>query len=85
MLPLSPLLEIAAVFEFGRQKYGFESWRKGFAWLRIISACLRHIWAWVGGEDLDPESGLPHLAHAAANLLFLLEYQAAGIGDDDRP
>ena len=38
-----------------------------------MDACLRHINLHRRGEEVDPESGLPHLAHAVACLMFLLE------------
>jgi hypothetical protein len=40
---------------------------------RYYAAALRHLPAWRGGEELDPESGLTHLAHALANAAFLME------------
>jgi len=46
---------------------------------------LRHLTAWWAGEDLDPESGLHHLAHAACCLMFLLEYTQTHTELDDRP
>ena len=36
------------------------------------------------GEDLDPESKLPHLAHAICCFLMLLESQLNEYGTDDR-
>jgi hypothetical protein len=36
------------------------------------------------GEAIDPESGLPHLAHALTSLAFLVECDALGLGEDDR-
>jgi hypothetical protein len=41
--------------------------------------------AWNDGESVDPETGISHLAHAACNLLFLLDYEARNMVDfDDR-
>jgi hypothetical protein len=39
---------------------------------RYLKAMIRHIVAFCSGEINDPESGLPHLAHAGCCLLFLL-------------
>lgn len=33
----------------------------------------RHLWAYRRGEVSDPESGLPHLAHAMCCLMFMAE------------
>ena len=45
---------------------------------------LRHILAWKRGETNDPESGLPHLAHAGWNCIALMHYGRYGLGEDDR-
>jgi len=42
------------------------------------------LFAWWRGQDLDPETGLSHLAHAGCCLVFLMEYQRNGWGTDDR-
>jgi hypothetical protein len=33
---------------------------------------MRHVTDWWDGEKNDKGSGLPHLAHAACDILFLL-------------
>lgn len=77
-------MEVSKVLTFGKDKYGAHNWRNGLHWSRISSAMLRHIFAWLGGEDRDPESGLNHLAHAACGTLMLLEYVITKSGEDDR-
>lgn len=61
---------VAAVMTFGKRKYAANNWRKGLEVTRTISASLRHIFAYLRGEDTDPESGLSHLYHAACGLQF---------------
>lgn len=67
------LLDVAAVLTFGAAKYGPNNWQ-GLTDFddRYYAAILRHVFALGTGEEIDPESGLPHLAHAACGLLFLL-------------
>ncbi len=84
MLPYSSLTQIVLVMEFGKKKYGRDNWRKGMNWTRLSSAALRHLFAWIGGEDKDPESELSHLAHAGCNILFLLEFLLTKPELDDR-
>lgn len=84
LLPFDSLEEVAKVFTFGANKYGDRNWELGFNYGRIIASTLRHIFAFCRGEDLDPETGLRHLAHAACNVLFLLTFQLRGTGTDDR-
>lgn len=40
---------------------------------------------WQRGEDIDPESGQPHLAHAMCNLRMLTLYTKNFPEGDDRP
>lgn len=84
-LPWKALTEVSKVLTFGANKYSPYNWQKGFNWSRIESACKRHIIAWQSGEELDPETGLSHLAHAVCNLLFLVHFEVTNIGEDDRP
>jgi hypothetical protein len=74
LLPTAPLEAIARVLDFGAAKYAPNNWRKGLAYSRVYGAVLRHLWAWWRGEDNDRETGLPHLAHAGCEILFLLDY-----------
>lgn len=78
------LEEIAHAFAFGARKYGRYNYRKGMAWTRIAGGALRHINAWVWGENKDPESGLSHLAHAGACVFMLLDYEHNNLGEDNR-
>lgn len=86
LLPIRPLEAIGEVLTFGAKKYSERNWEKGFSWSRPFGACLRHLFAFWRGEKYDPETGLPHLAHAACCVLFLLEFsEYSGAGKDDRP
>lgn len=85
LLPPLALTEIAKVRAYGAAKYAPWDWTLGRAWTDYLDAVQRHLLAWQAGEDRDPESGLPHLAHAACGLMFLLEFAATGAGEDNRP
>ncbi len=84
LLPFAALEEVALVLQLGAKKYAAHNWLKGMAWSRLLGSALRHIFSWARGEKLDPEFGRPHLAHAACCILFLIEYELAGLGTDDR-
>ena len=74
LLPTRAVTAIVKVLTFGAMKYGDENWRLVAAGRRrYLAAAYRHIIAWQQGEKLDPESGQPHLAHAACCILFLAE------------
>ena len=84
LLPFESLEEIAKVLDFGSQKYSDWNWTKGFKWSRLYSSTLRHLFAHMRGENKDPETGLSHLAHAGANVLFLIYHELHRVGEDDR-
>ena len=84
LVPAGAQLEIAKVFTFGAKKYADHNWRKGFNWGRLIASLERHIAAFKEGEDNDPESGMPHMAHAGCCVMMLLEHQLKNYGTDDR-
>jgi len=84
LVPSALILEAAKVLTFGAQKYGSHNWTKGLPWLQPYASAMRHLLAWHRGEDLDSESGLPHLAHAIVNLAMLLHYSKYKIGRDNR-
>ena len=83
---LSPIAmnEIAKVLTFGAKKYADNNWRKGIKWSRVLGASLRHLLAYMGGENKDPESGLSHLSHLGCCVMFLLEYEVTHTELDDR-
>lgn len=75
LVPYEAKAALAAVYEYGAQKYYRDSWRsitpdqaKEF----MSDAAERHLSKHNSGEIVDPESGLPHLAQAAWNCLTLL-------------
>lgn len=78
------LIEIAKVLTFGAKKYEAHNWRKGLMWSRLIGAALRHLFSFASGENLDPETGLSHIAHASCCLMFLLNYTVTKPELDDR-
>ena len=77
-LPFAQLEIIARVLDHGEVKYGRDNWKKG-NFMRYASACLRHLFARLKGERNDPESGLPHLAHAACCILFMMWFDDGDI------
>ncbi len=84
LLPFRALEDVGLALTYGANKYDDNNWRKGFAYSRLSGAALRHLFAWCRCEDIDEESGLPHLAMCIASLLFLLETIKTGTGTDDR-
>lgn len=64
--------EMVRVMTWGATKYEDFGWKTiPHAKERYTAALRRHLAAWRMGEKLDPESGLPHLAHMACCAHFL--------------
>lgn len=85
LLPWDALWVVARIFGFGASKYAERNWENGLKWSSSKAAMDRHMALWWAGEDKDPESGLPHIAHVAWHGLVLLSHVLRGIGTDDRP
>lgn len=84
-VPPEGLRAVAKVRYAGYLKYkDYNDYRKGMEVSRNASCAMRHIMAFMDGEDLDPESKEPHLAHACCRLMFILQNQKDGTAIDDR-
>jgi hypothetical protein len=87
LLPPFALEETVKVLTFGAQKYERGNWQKvPDSKRRYFDAMQRHVWAWQMGEELDPESGIHHLAHAMCCLMFLYEHDiiySVNVNDDN--
>ncbi len=67
--------EVAQVLTFGASKYSANSWQDiPDALPRYIAALRRHLNAIQQGEVIDPDSGLPHHAHASCNMMFISHF-----------
>ena len=68
----------AKILKFGEKKYGRLNYRNpnpGFE-QRLIAAALRHLLQHTDGQELDAESGEPHLAHALSDLMLIFDRRA---------
>ncbi len=67
------VIQVGEVTTFGAVKYTPNGWKSvENAEERYLDAAYRHMLA-SAIEECDPESGLRHLAHAAWNILAVLE------------
>lgn len=84
LIPWGAFDEIARVFARGAIKYEVHNWAKGYDYSLSIGALFRHVSLFSQGQDLDDETGLQHMAHAAFHCLALIHYLQNGVGNDDR-
>lgn len=74
LVPPELSVEVAKVLGFGAKKYARGQWMRGMSFSEVADALERHLRAWQAGEDIDPDSGLPHLAHIGCCTAFLLHF-----------
>lgn len=86
LVPASFKAYTAMALAEGAMKYGAWNWRAaGVRSSVYVSALNRHIDKWFNGEEFDPETGVPHLANAAACLAVLIDSKTQMNLTDDRP
>jgi hypothetical protein len=72
-------------YAVGAAKYEENNWRKGMSWSRCYASAVRHLLAFWRGEEIDAETGTPHVIAAAWNMAALHWYGLHNAGTDDRP
>ena len=85
LLPPEALDALADHFRKGSEKYAARNWERGMAWCKCFASLMRHGWAWMRGEDIDPETGSHHMIAVAWNAMAIYTYWKRDIGADDRP
>lgn len=85
-VPSPVIAEVGLAMLEGALKYGRHNYRAIGARTSVYyDACLRHLSAYWEGQDIDPDSGLPHIIKAIACLVVLRDSQLMGNSVDDRP
>lgn len=73
-VPPVALVELAKAMQDGARKYGRFNWREtGVSRADYYSAIMRHLLAWMQGEDVAADSGVSHLGHIMANCAIMLD------------
>lgn len=86
LLPDTARVAGAMAMHEGAQKYGRYNYRAvGVRASVYHDALMRHMTAWWNGEDIDPDSGLPHTWKALACIAILIDSAACDMLTDDRP
>lgn len=86
LIPGPALVLMAEAFADGARKYGPANWRiDPVTTSTYVNAAFRHILAYYDGETNASDSGCHHLAHAADCLAILMDAEAQGTLNDDRP
>lgn len=84
LIPVEALEIMARLYGFGAEKYAAHNWRKGYEWSKSYDSLQRHANAFWRGEDIDAETGLPHLAGVAFHAFTLMIFMEEHPEFDDR-
>ena len=85
LCPPALIWAVTAIREYGCRKYHDPDNWKRVEPQRYKDAAYRHWLAYINGDTLDEESGLPHLWHCACNLAFLIALEDEQNGLDSHP
>ena len=86
LVPPSLIFAVGEVLKKGAEKYEPRNWQRGMSWSTVYGCLMRHVLKWASPfhSDIDEETGLNHLYHAAANVAMLIEYSVTCPELDDR-
>src|SRR3954466_2590210 len=85
-VPVTSLLHLMAAMADGAKKYGPYNWRdKDVSASIYYDAAMRHLMAWIDGEDFAEDSGVHHLGGVMACCAIILDAEAQGTLNDNRP
>lgn len=85
-IPPIALLHCGRGMDDGMVKYGLMNWREHEVSASVYyNAAFRHMAAWYEGEQEASDSGVHHLGHVMACCAILLDAEAQGKLNDDRP
>lgn len=85
-VPSAVVMELGVAMLEGSRKYGRHNYRvAGVRASVYYDAADRHLKAWWEGQDIDPDSGLSHIAKAMATLAVLRDAMMNDMVTDDRP
>jgi Domain of unknown function (DUF5664) len=81
-----PLKKLAEHLGRGAAKYGDRNWERGYPWSLSYAALQRHLNAFWGGENYDPEfPDSHHLDAAMFHVMALRDFAQKFPEYDDRP
>lgn len=86
LVPPAAIIYLSEAFREGDVKYGAYNWRREKVQLLCyIDAIMRHALAIIDGEDIDPESGKPHISGILASAAVIADARETGNLIDNRP
>ena len=84
LIPPAAIAALARHYGVGAEKYNDHNYMKGYEWGKSYAALLRHLNQFWSGQDIDEETGTPHVICAAWHCFALHEFMREHPGYDDR-
>ena len=84
LVDFKSLESMVEVLEHGCIKYSPHNWKKGMPVSEVSESLLRHMFAFLSGQDKDIDSNCDHLGHIMANAMFLSYIMREKSHYDDR-
>lgn len=81
LVDFKSLHPMVRVLMFGAEKYTPDNWKKGMPKAWLLNSAMRHLTAILDGEEIDSESGLPHVGHLMCNTMFISFFEQ-GLGSE---
>lgn len=85
LIPVGPLTDLARLYGKGAIKYEPRNYERGYEWSKSYAAMQRHLNLWWSGQDIDEETGVPHVINAAWHCFALALFMETHPEFDDRP
>lgn len=86
LVPTAGVIHAAMAMKDGARKYGPYNWREHPVQAMVyIDATMRHLMAYIDGEDYADDSKAHHLGHAIACCAIMLDAMETGNLVDNRP
>jgi hypothetical protein len=70
LIPADSLKRLADLYARGAEKYDDNNWRKGQPYSRVTASLLRHVYAFIDGDESED-----HLAAIAWNAFAIMHFQ----------
>lgn len=84
LIPAEVIFALGDALREGAKKYDEHNWEHGMLWSKVFGPLIRHAFKFWGGENIDKDTGLPHVDLILTNAAFLCVYYKRKIGKDNR-
>ena len=84
LVPFELVVAAAVGLGLGEHKYAARNFEKGLSYRSLINSLERHCKAVKDGEDIDPDSGIPHYMLIASSTAMLVHNIMQEVIIDDR-